>query len=217
MDLYFSAISAYSHKTKMAFYEKEVKFNPMLVNLANENQRGSFRELYPLGKLPCLHANGEWIGESTNIIEWLDTHYQTNKLIPEKPELARQARYWDRIADLYITANAVLLFFQGVKPEAKQDPERIAIAKRQIAVAYGMLEKTLHNQGKLIGGGVEVSLAEISVGCGLVVSQNFVALNEFPGVANLLKQISARPSFEAAREGFEDAVGEMVAALNKAA
>lgn len=206
MDLYYSPVSAFSHKVRMAFFEKKVDFNPIVVNLADQSVRQEYCNLYPLGKVPCLKTANEIVGESTNIIEWLDNHYQVGKLIPEKAEDARQVRYWDRIADQYISQNAILLFFQGLKAEANQDPERIAIASRQIGIAYSMLEAALREHGGDFLVADRLTLADISVACGLVVSQGFVALDQHPLVRSLLSRVQQRDTFVLAREGFESAV-----------
>ena len=111
MDLYCNPLSSFSHKTKMAFYEKDVSFTEKLVDLFSPEGRQQYRKFYPLGKVPCLQTPKGLIPESTAIIEWLDQYYQVPKLIPTHPDDARQVRLKDRLADLYVTSNVSLLFF----------------------------------------------------------------------------------------------------------
>lgn len=215
MDLYFSPISAYSHKALMAFYEKDIPFNPVEVDLTDSHVREEFRQVYRMGKVPCLKVPEGLVPESSNIIEWLDQHYQVNKLIPTKAEEARQVRYLDRIADQYISANAILLFFQSVKPEHLQDGERIATAKRQIETMYIEVEQRLKNRHNQWLVGEHLSMADISLAAGLVVSAGFVTLDGYPRLQAYLQSWQQRQSFVKARAGFDDAVVKMVAALTR--
>ena len=70
--------------------------------------------LTPLGKVPLLVLDDGWkIPESTIIVEYLDTRVATGtRLIPDDRDLARQTRFHDRLADLYVTEPVVALHFQ---------------------------------------------------------------------------------------------------------
>lgn len=214
MDLYFSPISAYSHKVLMAFYEKDIKFQPVKVDLADSAVMSEYRQFYPLGKVPCLKTHNEWIPESSNIIEWLDEHFQVTKLIPTKNEEARKVRLLDRLADQYLAANAITLFFQSLRPAAAQDQERIETAKRQIRATYETFEQCLEkNQanGDFIYGN-SLSLADISLLCSVIPSLGFVPLAESPRLAAYIERHQQRPSLLRARAGFEEAVVAMIEA-----
>ena len=52
--LYNHAISSYSQKTLMAFYEKGCAFEPVLVNLMDEKAKADYKKIYPMGKVPFL-------------------------------------------------------------------------------------------------------------------------------------------------------------------
>lgn len=210
MDLYFSPISAYSHKVLMAFYEKDLPFNQIAVNLADASVRQEFRQVYALGKVPCLKVGGTIVSESSNIVEWLDQHYQVNKLIPGKVDDARQVRWLDRMADQYLTANAILLFFQSLKPTHLQDPERQDTARRQMAYMYDELERRLNEQSGPWLVGSQLSMADMSVAAGLGPSTGFAGLEAHPALNEYLKSWQQRESYIQARSGFESAVAQMV-------
>lgn len=212
MDLYCNPLSAFSHKTKMAFYEKDVSFNEVQVDLFDPESRQRYRELYPLGKVPCLKTPGGLIPESTAIIEWLDQYYQVPKLIPANPDDARQVRLKDRLADLYLTSNAALLFFQNLKPVEQQDQERIATAKRQIQVMYDEFEKALagKNDKSLFVHGSQLSMADLALLAGLNGTSGFVALDHHATLARYLALHNQRPSVIEARKGFMEVVEKLM-------
>ena len=217
MDLYYSPLSAYSHKAMLAFYEKGISVDLQEVNLASRQSREQFRQVYPLGKVPCLKVPEGLISESSNIVEWLDLHYQTQKLIPSNAEHARQVRVLDRKIDLYIIANTSLLFFQSLKPDSEQDQERIAIAKRQLECVSNDLEALLQKQGNgwLVGG--QLSLADLSLAVGLSNALHILPTEEYPALRDYLSQWQERPSYQQARQGFEPALQQMVEAMTAAA
>ncbi len=73
MKLYYNPISTYSQKVLIALYEKALDFEPEIVNLMDSDARAQYREVYPMGKIPCLILDdGHMIPESSTIIEYID-------------------------------------------------------------------------------------------------------------------------------------------------
>jgi glutathione S-transferase len=110
MKLYYHPRSPYSHKVLLALAEKRVAFEPVMVKPDDEQ----FAKLTPIRKVPLLVLADGWkIPESTIIIEYLDTHFSSgSRLIPDDRDHARQTRFHDRIADLYITEPLLALLFK---------------------------------------------------------------------------------------------------------
>lgn len=212
MDLYLSPISAYSQKVLLAFYEKDVAFNGVEIDLTDAEERLRYRQLYPLGKVPCLKVGSTLLPESSNIIEWLDQHYPVNALLPHNLEHARLVRNLDSMIDLYITANAILVFFQSFKPTHLQDGERINTAKTQIVHMYHELEERLADQSSpwLVGG--QLSMADLSLACALSISSGIHTLEQRPKLQAYLHMWQQRQSYINARAGFDHALAKMMAA-----
>jgi glutathione S-transferase len=219
MDLYCNRLSVFSHKAKMAFFEKDVTFNEVQVDMFNPEALKQYREVYPLGKLPCLKTPTGLIPESTAIIEWLDQYYQVPMLIPANPDDARQVRLKDRLADLYVTSNTSLLFFQMLKPADQQDQERIKIARRQLQAMYDYFEKELAGKDDkdLFVHGRQLSMADFALLAGLNGAASFIPLDRHPALARYLALHNQRPSVVEARKGFNEAVGSLLAEAKKRA
>jgi Glutathione S-transferase len=219
MDLYCNRLSVFSHKAKMAFFEKDVSFNEVLVDLFSPEALQRFSEIHPLGKVPCLKTPAGVIPESTAIIEWLDQYYQVPKLIPANPDDARQVRLKDRLADWYVTTNTSLLFFQMLKPAEQQDQERISTARRQLQAMYDYFEKELVGKDDkgLFVHGRQLSMADFALLAGLNGAANFIPLDHHPSLARYLALHNQRPSVIEARKGFNEAVGSLLAAAKKRA
>ena len=110
MQLYYHPRSPYSHKVMIALAEKRVAFEAVMVKPGDEK----FAKLTPIKKVPLLVLADGWkVPESTIIIEYLDSHFSTGtRLIPDDRDQARQTRFHDRIADLYITESLMTLLFE---------------------------------------------------------------------------------------------------------
>ncbi|HUS28065.1 MAG TPA: glutathione S-transferase family protein [Kofleriaceae bacterium] len=110
MQLYYHPRSPYSHKVMIALAEKRVAYEPIMIRPDD----AQFAKLTPIKKVPLLVLADGWkIPESTIIIEYLDTHFSTGtRLIPDDRDLARQTRFYDRIADLYVTEPLMTLLFK---------------------------------------------------------------------------------------------------------
>lgn len=110
MQLYYHPRSPYSHKVMIALAEKRVEFEPVMTRPDD----AQFAKLTPIRKVPLLVLADGWkVPESTIIVEYLDGHFSTGtRLIPEDRDQARQARFHDRITDLYITEPLMALLFE---------------------------------------------------------------------------------------------------------
>ena len=143
MKLYYNPISTYSQKTLLAFYEKGLEFEPNIVSLMDPEAREVYREVYPLGKIPCLVLDdGHIIPESSIIIEYIDNMAEP-RLIDGDAEQTRKIRFKDRMLDLYLNDSVVTLLFQSMKPEEQKDQERIDTAKFRVDTIYSFMEHEL--------------------------------------------------------------------------
>ena len=103
LTLHYHPLASFCWKALVALYDNDVPFKPNLVDLGDPAERAALLKLWPIGKFPVLedYANGQIVPESSIIIDYLDRHYPGRaRLIPDEPELARQARLRDRFYDL---------------------------------------------------------------------------------------------------------------------
>lgn len=196
MKLYYHPISTYSQKVLMALYEKNIEFTPHIVNLMDEVSKKEYREIYPLGKVPLLMCEEDhMIPESSIIIEYLDTHYNSGiQLIPEDKDTARQVRFIDRMQDNYLNENIVTLIFEGMKPADKQDPEKQAKAKEQLDIMYQYMNKQYNET--TFAKGDNFTMADCSAVPALFYAQQIYPFEQFEGIKAYFKRVSERPSYQ---------------------
>src|SRR5262245_44804650 len=100
LTLYFHPLSSFCHKVLIGLYENDPAFEGELVRLDDEASRKAFFELWPIGKMPVLRdgARACAVAETSIILEYLDVHYPgATRFLPEDKDLARQARFFDRL------------------------------------------------------------------------------------------------------------------------
>ena len=199
MKLYYSPVSSYSQKALIAFYEKDVPFTPVVVNLMDPAARAAYEAIHPLGKVPFLYVEeNDWrVPESTTIIEWLEDHYpnQGTKLIPDDRHLARQVRFRDRFADNYLNEPMQKIFFDGRKPVEDRDPKGVAAAEKTIDKAYKILEMSLGNVKGPWAMGENYSMAD----CSMTPCLNYLRMvrpfSAYPNITSYANRLMERASF----------------------
>ena len=209
MKLFYNPISTYSQKVLIALYEKGIDFEPEIVNLMDADARTLYREVYPLGKVPCLQLeDGHIIPESSIIVEYLDPMAEPT-LIKGDADEQRRIRFKDRMFDLYLNEAVVTLLFQGMKPESEQDPERIDKAKFHIATMYGFMENELSTQP--YANGEEFLMSDCSAAPGLFYAEQIAPFAEHQNISAYWERLKSRPSVQRTHEEAAPILAEFVA------
>ncbi len=198
MKLYYNPISTYSQKVLIALYEKGLEFEPEIVHLMDPEARAQYREVYPMGKIPCLQLeDGHIIPESSVMIEYLDPLAEPT-LIKGDADETRRIRFKDRMFDLYLNDPIVTLLFQGMKPENEQDPERIEKANFQVATMYSFMENEFGKQS--YANGEEFLMSDCAAAPGLFYAEQVVPFAEHKNISAYWERLKARPSIQRTHE-----------------
>jgi glutathione S-transferase len=210
MKLYYHPISSYSQKTLIAFHEKGIEFEPNIVQLMDPEARTAYREVYPLGKVPCLFLDdGHMIPESSIIIEYIDGLGKPG-LIKGNSEQTRRIRFKDRMLDLYLNDSVVTLLFQNMKPKKEQDQERIDTAKFRIDTMYGFMEKELGTMPYVQGDAF--TMADCAAAPALFYAELVAPFKELKNISAYWERLQERP---AVKSTFDDARPIVETMLNK--
>jgi glutathione S-transferase len=146
LKLYFHPFSSFCQKVLVALYENETRFEPHIVDLADETSSAEFKKLWPIGRFPVLRddARNRTIPESSIIIEYLTQQYPgKTKLLPADAELAWQTRLRDRFYDLYVNVPMQKVVTDRLRPAGKGDPYGVEQAKAQLRTAYDIIDREM--------------------------------------------------------------------------
>jgi glutathione S-transferase len=195
--LYTHPLASFCHKVLIALYENGTPFESRLVDLADAESNAELFAHWPVGKIPVLHdrARGQTVPETSIIIEYLARHYPGPvPLLPADPELALQARLWDRFFDLYVQVPMQKIVVDRLRPAGQADAHGVAEAEATLRIAYGMLERQLQAGPWAIGSAF--SIADCAAAPALFYAQ--IALPFEPGqraLAAYFERLYARPAF----------------------
>jgi glutathione S-transferase len=197
LKLYFHPLASYCWKPLIALYENDTPFEPVVVDLGNAESRAAFFALWPIGKFPVLRdeARAQTVPESSIIIEYLAKYYPgPSPLVPNDPDLAREARLLDRFYDSYVMDHMQKIVGDRIRPGDKRDSFGVEQAKAALGVSYGVCEQAL--AGKAWAMGKSFSMADCAAAPALYYADKVVPLGGlYPNTAAYLRRLCARPSF----------------------
>jgi glutathione S-transferase len=203
LTLYLHPLASFCHKVLLALYENETPFEPQIVDFADARSSAELFAHWPVGKIPVLydHARKRTIPETSIIIEYLATHYPgAVALLPSDPELAREARLWDRFFDCYVQVPMQKVVGDRLRPPGAEDPHGVSEAIGTLQTAYTMLERQL--QGGAWAIGEQFSIADCSAAPALFYAQTVLPLgDEHRHIADYFERLCARPSFARVIDG----------------
>jgi len=210
MKLYYFPLSTYSQKAMIAFNEKGISYEPIVVQLLEPAERAEFEKIYPIGKVPFLQANDRPVPASTSIIEYLEDEFPgTPRMIPAgNGEAPRQVRFMDRMTDLYFTEPLSELVSQqlGLRPK---DDDKAARARKYIALTYAHWDQRLATRKWLCGD--DFSMADCPAMPGLFYSQSMLPCAAHPHLVAYWQRAQQLPSYAKVRAEFEPMWNEMIA------
>ena len=196
LTLYLHPLASFCHKVLIAFYENEVAFQPVTVDLGDPGEAAALMAKWPVGKIPVLHdtARDRVVAETSIIIEYVQRHYPgPAPMLPEDPEQALDARLWDRAFDLYVAVPMQRIVGDRLRPADSRDPYGVAEARRSLDTAYAMLDA--HLAGKDWAIGDRFTLADCAASPALFyASMVHPFAPAFPNLAAYFERLLARPS-----------------------
>jgi glutathione S-transferase len=197
LKLYLHPLASFCQKVLIAFHENGTPFEPHIVDLGDDTARAAFLKLWPLAKIPVLRdeARDQTLPESSIIIEYLDTQYPgPARLIPTDPELALRTRLSDRFYDLYLQEPMQKIVTDRLRPEGKNDPHGVELAKATLRTAYAVIERDMATKRWAMGD--SFTLADCAAAPALFYADKVVPFGDtYPNTAAYLARLMERPSF----------------------
>lgn len=198
MKFYFHPVSSNCQKVLMAFYERGVPFEPVVIDMFDAAENARYKaEINPLGKIPSLLTDeGEVLPESSLIIEYADLRFPDAGLpmIPEDRREALEARRWDRFVDIYLNLAFSKALQDKIRPEGKNDPFGVAEAMARLHEAYAILDNHLKDREWLAGD--RLTIADCAAAPSLHIGQRAVPHDGFPNIQAYYQRVCGRPTWK---------------------
>jgi len=139
MKLYGAIASPYVARVVM--YAKIKGIDLPLMEAPGGIKSPEYLKLNPIGKMPTLDLNGQGLGESTIICDYLEDAYPQKSGLPTQPLERARSRLIARIMDLYIVQHVSPLFRQ-MNP-AKRDQAVVEASGKELVKGFGYAEHAM--------------------------------------------------------------------------
>jgi glutathione S-transferase len=199
MKLYYFALSPYSQKVRIALAEKGAQYEAVHVDLGDAAARAEFAKVSRLGKVPFLVDEArDWrVPESSIIIEYIDRHCSGGpQLVPSDPDQARQARFYDRLFDLYIAEPALKLLFDGRRPADKRDAIGVEAAEKRLDSTYALFDDVFAKKTWVLGD--TFSMGDVAAAPALAVARRMRPFDAHKNLVAYFGRLSERKSVQRA-------------------
>jgi len=198
MKLYYSPLSVYSAKPRIATFEKAIAHETRLVNWTPGTgwiKPEELPRLNPKAQIPVLVDGDAVIPDSTIILEYLDERFPKPALFPSGAAERARCRVLEDLGDTLIAPNlGVLVREVLLKPDAStRDRDAVAQTKAELARQYQRLDRELGKNEYLCG---DFSVADISCFSPINIASLMEGAPspEFRNLANWLSRMTKRPS-----------------------
>jgi glutathione S-transferase len=209
MKLYNMNLSNFATKSRIVIYEKGANVEIAAIP-GGGGKSAEYRAINPLGKIPCLDADGLIIPESEVINEYLEEKFPSPALLPKGPEARAKVRLFTRSHDLYLDPPLRALFAH-LNPKSR-DEKVVTERLTELQGRMDLLESMLAPAGNFAAG-PDFTLAD----CALAPT-TFFLVNMLPGFG-AKPPLEGRPKYAAwwskvqERPAVKKALAEMGEAL----
>ncbi|MBE9101278.1 glutathione S-transferase family protein [Vacuolonema iberomarrocanum] len=98
LKFYYNPVSVNARRVWVALLEKQIPFEPILVNLDGDQFGDDFTGVNPLQRVPVVVENGFRVIESLAILDYLEAKYRDRPLLPTQPEEIATVRMVEMVA-----------------------------------------------------------------------------------------------------------------------
>ena len=198
MKLYYSPLSVYSAKPRIALFEKAIAHETRLVNWTPATGWIKPEELPRLNskaQIPVLVDGETVVPDSTIILEYLNERVPKTPLYPAGAAERARCRVLEDVGDTLLAPNlGVLVREVLLKPDAStRDAAAVAQTKAELARQYQRIDRELGKREYLCG---EFSAADISCFSPINIASLMEGAPspELSNLAGWLARMSKRPS-----------------------
>src|SRR5580704_16473785 len=160
--LHYHPLSTYSRRVLIAFAEKQIPHELIVVDMAARRHREQpYLSLNPYGRVPTLEEDGLVLFESTAILNYLEATQPLPALAPTDARGGALVDMHMKLCDLQFTRQAgAIVFSKRFLPKERWDAGAMADAKSQIEKHLAIVERALAGKSYLVA--EQFTVADIS-------------------------------------------------------
>jgi glutathione S-transferase len=141
LKFYYTPISANARRVWITLLEKQIPFEPIIVNLDGEQFQSEFTAINPLQRVPAIVDNELRIFESLAILDYLEAKYPVPELMPKELDKLAIARMISIISLTELQPAAITLTKQLLRLAV--DPTSVEKARQRANAILQFFEDTI--------------------------------------------------------------------------
>jgi glutathione S-transferase len=156
LKFYYNPLSPNARRVWLTLLEKEIPFEPVLLNLDGDQFQPEFAAINPFHHIPVLVDDGFQLVESLAILDYLESKYPTPAMLPESAEALATVRMVQMVTANELAPTVFSLIYES------EDSPQFEQAKQHV-------DKVLEFLTELLGahpyfGSQQLTLADIVAG-----------------------------------------------------
>lgn len=193
LKFYYNPVSVNARRVWIALLEKQIPFEPILVNLDGDQFDSDFTSVNPLQRVPVIVDNELRVVESLAILDYLEAKYSDRSLMPSKPEDVAKVRMVEMVAVNELQPATIPLTRQMVGLDV--DHQKLDAAKERVIAVLQFYENLLDKHSYFVE--EELTFADIVAGT-LVPSLPLFgfSLEVYPRLKAWLERLAMRESWQ---------------------
>jgi glutathione S-transferase len=177
LKFYYAPISANARRVWITLLEKQIPFEPIIVDLDGEQFQSEFTAINPLQRVPAIVDNELRIFESLAILDYLEAKYPVPELMPKELNKLAIARMISMISVTELQPAALTLTKQLLGLEI--DPTIVEKARQRAISILQFLEDTIADRPSFTGN--TFTMADIVAGTLVPSASMFgISLDPYP-------------------------------------
>ena len=193
LKFYYNPVSANVRRVWVALLEKQIPFEPILVNLDGDQFDNDFTAVNLFQRIPVIVDNGFRVIESFAILDYLEAKYPTRSLMPSNPEDIATVRMVEMVAVNELQPSMLLLTRPLVGLDV--DNQKLDATKERVVSVMQFYENLLGKHSYFVG--EELTLADVVAGTLFPSLYLFgFSLDSYPRLKAWLERLAIRESWQ---------------------
>ena len=193
LKFYYTPISANARRVWITLLEKQIPFEPIIVNLDGEQFQSEFTAINPLQRVPAIVDNELRIFESLAILDYLEAKYPIPELMPKELDELAISRMISMVSVTELQPAAITLTKQLLGLEV--DPTSVEKARQRAIAILQFFEDAIGDRPYFTG--TTFTIADIVAGTLVPSTSMFgISLDPYPRLNAWIDRLSQRESFQ---------------------
>ena len=200
LKFYYHPLSPLSRRVWIALLEKEIPFTPAIVNLKDGEQfKPDFLAISPFHHVPVIVDDGLRVLESLAILDYLESKYPQNPLLPSNVSRLAKVRMVQMVANNELSSLVIPLINET------EDSLKLKQTKRKIKRILKFMSELLAEDAYF--GGDSLSLADVVAGNSIILANKLgFSLSQFEKIEQWCDRLMQREVWQQTQPNDEQVV-----------